>query len=110
MKRLSVLLQTQEALQQTLLNQTTTDLIQGLKVEELQRLTAEVSELRTRLNKAEDDQQKAQLQMDTARLKHELLQKHLLTMPDEVNPTISLASLPDYFFYNNIAMWKEIGY
>ena len=92
-KRLSALLQTQEALQQTLLNQTTADLVQGLKVEELQKLTAEVSELRTRLYKAEDDQQKAQLQMDTAQLKHELLQEHLMTWPDEVTPGYHFTSL-----------------
>ena len=87
-KRLSALLQTQEALRQTLLNQatlTTADPIRELEVEKLQRLTAEVSELKTRLNKAEDDQQKAQSQMETAQLNHELLQEHRMTLPDEVH-------------------------
>ena len=86
-KGLSAKLQAKDNLLQKLLAQST-----YVAQEQLQRLTAEMSELRNRLSKAEDEQQKAQLQMDTAQLKHELLQDVVATLPDEVNPISSVHS------------------
>ena len=84
-KGLSSQLQAKDDLLQKLLAQST-----HATQEQLQRLTAEMSELRNRLSKAEDEHQKAQLQMYTARLKHELLQNVVTTLPDEVNPIFSV--------------------
>ena len=81
MKGLSAQLQTQEDLLQKLRAQPT-----PAAQEQLRGLTAETSELRSRLSKAEEEQQKAQLQMTTAQLKRELLQELVTTLPDEVNP------------------------
>ena len=80
-KGLSAQLQAKDGLLQTLLAEST-----YVAQEQLQKLTAEMSELRNRLSKAEDEQQKTQLQMYTAQLKHELLQNVVTTLPDEVNP------------------------
>ena len=87
-KGLSAQLQAKDDLLQKLLTQST-----HVAQEQLQRLTAEMSELRSRLSKAEDEQQKAQLQMYTAHLKHELLQNVVTTLPDEVNPYYESSSL-----------------
>ena len=84
-KGLSTQLQAQEALRQRLLTQpllaTKPDPTRELEVEEgLQRLTEEVTELRTRLVEAEGEKQEAQRQMETAQLESRLLQEFTIEL------------------------------
>ena len=83
-QRLSAELRSREALLQPLLMQlsqsqmTRPDHTQEMKSkEELQRLSEEVSELRSKLYRAEDAKQEAQRQMETAELKSRLLQEFI---------------------------------